>query len=316
MSTCHAISSFFGGASAAGLSRRLFAAVGAVTSVFAAQPAHADPVFDTLDKIRKTGVVTIGHRQSELPFSYVANGRPTGYSIELCERIVQGLSQKLGLPKIDIQFVPATAATRFVLMRSGKIDMECAATTNNAERRKMVEFSLPHFVTATRFVSLTSSHIDKIADLAGKSVASTTGTINIEQLNTINRSRGLNISVLINKEHKDAFAMVESGKASAFVMDDILLAGLVAASANPSDFTISSEALSRPEPYGILLPAGDLAFKSAVNEILTRIYVSGEINDIYNRWFMSPVPPSGLNMKLPMSPELKSGFADPKEYKD
>jgi glutamate/aspartate transport system substrate-binding protein len=271
---------------------------------------------DTLAKIRQTGKVVIGHRLTELPFSYVVEGKPVGYSIELCEKTVEALAAKLGMVKIVVEFVPVTAATRFVMMRAGKIDMECAATTNNAERRKMVEFSYPHFVTATRFVAKKSDGLATVADLAGHSVAATTGTINLEQLNAVNRSKGLNISVLLNKGHKDAFDMVESGRASAFVMDDILLAGLVAAAADPSAFTISSEALSAPEPYGILLPLGDLAFKTEVNAVLKRIYTSGEIIGIYDRWFQSPVPPTGLTMALPMSPEMKAVFDDPKDYQN
>ncbi|WP_246659100.1 amino acid ABC transporter substrate-binding protein [Rhizobium sp. FY34] len=271
-----------------------------------------EPV-DTLGKIARTKTVTIGHRTTELPFSYVVDGKPTGYSIELCQKIIERLSQKLGLDAVTIDYVPVTAATRFVMMRAGKIDMECAATTNNAERRKLVEFSYPHFVTATRYVSKTSEGLHTIADLAGRSVAATTGTVNLEQLNALNRSRGLNISVLLNKGHDDAFGMVETGKASAFVMDDILLAGLVASSARPTDFAISDEPLSPPEPYGIMMPLGDMAFKSEVNAILRQIYTSREIDGIYDRWFQSPVPPAGLSMKLPMSPELKAVFADPKD---
>ena len=277
-------------------------------------PSAADQHPDTLTKIREKGVIVIGHRLTEVPFSYVIDGKPAGYSIELCHRIVDGLKASLKVPDIAIEYVPVTAATRFVLIKAGKIDMECAATTNNAERRKLAEFTYPHFITATRFVAKANAHLNKVADLAGRSVAATTGTINLEQLNAVNRSRGLNVSVLLNKGHKEAFDMVENGRASAFVMDDILLAGLVAAASDPSAFTISSETLSPPEPYGIMLPSGDLAFKTEVNAILKRIYTDGEITAIYDRWFQSPVPPDGFNMKLPMSDELKSFIREPREY--
>jgi glutamate/aspartate transport system substrate-binding protein len=297
---------------------RRLAAQGALLamSLILATAAQAEGEADTLTKIRDTGKLAIGHRTAELPFSYLVDGKPIGYSIELCERIVQGLARTLGMESISIDFVPVTAATRFVMMRSGKIDMECAATTNNAERRKMVEFSYPHFVTATRYVARKADRLDRISDLAGRSVAATTGTINLEQLNALNRSKGLNISVLLNKEHKDAFQMVESGRASAFVMDDILLAGLVAAAKDPSSFAISSEALSKPEPYGILLPLGDQAFKQQVNTLLEDIYTSGEITRIYDRWFRAPVPPAGLSMSLPLSPELKAVFDKPQDYQN
>lgn len=278
--------------------------------------AQAQDHPDTLAKIRETGRITIGHRVAELPFSYLVDGKPTGYSIELCQKIVEGLTTRLGLPSITTDYIPVTAATRFIMMRTGKIDMECAATTNNAERRRLVEFSYPHFVTATRYVAKRSEHLNTLSDLSGHSVAATTGTVNLEQLNAINRSKGLNISVLLNKEHSEAFNMVESGRASAFVMDDILLAGLVAASRDPAAYSISSEALSRPEPYGFLLPLGDMAFKDEVNAILRQIYTSAEITRIYERWFQSPVPPAGLNMTLPMSAELKAVFTDPQDYRN
>lgn len=269
---------------------------------------------NTLEKIRQSGEVMIGHRQAEPPFSYVVGEQPTGYSLELCSRIVDLLAQRLNLPEIKIRYQVVSSATRFVMMRAGKIDMECAATTNNAERRKLVAFSYPHFVTATRFVALKESGITRLADLAGRSVAATTGTVNLDQLNAVNREKGLNISVLLNKENASSFAMVTSGKASAFVMDDILLAGQIAAAANPEAYVISQDTLSRPEPYGILLPLGDTAFKDAVNESIRTIYASGEIYRLYEKWFEQPIPPKGQNMKLPVSPELRAVFDTPKDY--
>lgn len=269
-----------------------------------------------LARIAATQNITIGHRQGELPFSYVVENQVVGYTTDICLKIVDEVKEHLKLDNLKITYVPVTAATRFVYIKSGRIDLECAATTNTAERRQLAEFAFPHFVTATRFVTRKSDGIKSIKDLAGRSVAATTGTINVEQLNALNRSMNLNISVLLNKEHKDAFTQVESGKASAFVMDDILLAGLVASAAIPSDFVISDESLSRPEPYGIMMPPGDLEFKAIVNNALSKIYTGGEIVQIYDKWFISPVPPAGTNMNLPMSPELRAAFASPQEYLD
>lgn len=269
-----------------------------------------------LSRILSTGKVVIGHRQGELPFSYMVGEEVVGYTTDICLRIVDEIRDHLKLERLDVQYIPVTAATRFVYIKSGKIDLECAATTNNAERRELAEFAFPHFVTSTRFVSRKADGIRTIRDLAGRSVAATTGTINVEQLNALNRSMNLNISVLLSREHSDAFAQVESGKASAFVMDDILLAGLVASSANPQEFVISDEALSRPEPYGIMMHHGDMAFKTIVNEALRKIYTSGEIMKIYDKWFMKPVPPAGTNMNLPMSAELRERFLSPQEYRD
>lgn len=277
---------------------------------------HAQEAMDTLARIAESGTIRIGHRLAEAPFSYVIDGQPTGYSTELCEKVVAQIASKLKLPEIKVQFVPISAATRFVMMRAGKIDMECAATTNTAERRKLVAFSYPHFLTATRFVSLKKSNLERIGDLAGHSVAATTGTINLEQLNSINRQRGLNISVLLNKENKDAFAMVSNGKAAAFVMDDILLAGHVAGAPDPEDYAISAETFGPPEPYGIMLPLNDENFKKAVNDSLKNIYESGEIFDLYKKWFESPIPPGQQNLRLKMSVELRNILEHPREYMD
>lgn len=279
-------------------------------------PAGQISAADTLAKIAATGKITIGHRQNELPFSYVVDGQVVGYSTDICRAIVESIRQDLKLDTLQVVYMPVTTATRFILVGNGSIDMECAATTNNAERRKLAEFSYPHFVTATRFVSKKKDALDVVADLAGRSVVSTTGTINIEQLNALNRTQHLNISVMLSRGHKEAFDMVEAGRASAFVMDDILLAGLVASSSRPADFAISSEALSRPEPYGILMPPGDLAFKQLVNREMRRLFESGKIQMLYDKWFQGPVPPAGQNLNLPISNEMKEAFANPREYMD
>lgn len=286
-------------------------------SAVAACPASqvaAQEVVDTLAKMKKTGTIVIGHRAAEPPFSYLVAGVPTGYSVELCQRVVGDIAKSLGITNLKIEYVPLSSATRFVMVKSHRVDMECAATTNNAERRKLVAFAYPHFVTATRFVSLKNSNIQTIADLAGRSVAATTGTVNLEQLNAINQQRKLNISVMLNRENADSFNLVSNGKASAFVMDDILLAGHISASAKPDDYFISKETFSKPEPYGILLPLGDEPFKAAVNQSLHASFTGKYIHELYTKWFERPIPPSGQNMKLPMSPELKAVFAEPKEY--
>ncbi|MCX8996957.1 amino acid ABC transporter substrate-binding protein [Rhizobiaceae bacterium BDR2-2] len=264
---------------------------------------------DTLERIARTGTITIGHRQGELPFSYVSDGEVTGYSTEICLNVIERMRRTLGLGPIDIAFTPVTTATRFIMIGTGKIDLECAATTNTAERRKLAEFSHPHFVTATRFVSRRVDGLATIADLTGRSVVSTTGTINVEQLNALNRERKLNISVILSRSHQEAFDMVSSGRVSAFVMDDILLAGLIASSPDPSAYVISREALSEPEPYGILMPPGDYAFKTAFNREMRALFESGEIREIYDRWFTQPMPPDGRNMNMPLASEMKEVLA-------
>lgn len=266
---------------------------------------------DTLARIARTGTVVIGHRQGEVPFSYVSDGAVTGYSTEICLRVIEAMRPALGLERLEVTFVPVTTATRFIMIGSGKIDLECAATTNTAERRKLAEFSYPHFVTTTRFVSRRRDGLEKLADLAGRSVVSTTGTINVEQLNALNRALHLNISVILSRSHQDAFDLVHSGRASAFVMDDILLAGLVASSPDPDEFVISQEALSDPDPYGILMPPGDMAFKALFNREMRVLFETGEMERIYDRWFTQPMPPDGRNMNLPLSDEMRAVFAAP-----
>lgn len=266
----------------------------------------------TLDKLSNTGVIKIGYATKNIPFSYTnEKGEPVGYSVELCTRVVDLLKKKLSLPDLKIEFVERTASDRVVLLNNGSIDLECVSSTNNEERRKSVWFSYSHFITSTRFVSLKSSGIYNVADLAGRTVVVTKGSTNISQLNTISREKNLYVALVQGESIKDAFDMVTNGKASAFVMDDILLASLTANSQSPENYILSTDALSVPEPYGLMLRRGDVAFKDAVNEALLQIYKSGEINDIYNRWFMSDIPPDGVNLKLPMSEELKSLFANP-----
>lgn len=194
-------------------------------------PVQAAGEGDTLRQIAKTAKIRIGYREAEPPFSYqLPDGEVTGFSTDLCRAISEDIRTQLKLDKLDIEYVKATPATRFILVRSGKIDIECAATTNNSERRKMVDFSYPNFMTATQFLSRKQDNLKSLADLAGRSVTSASGTVNIEQLNAVNREKNLNISVMPTKTNEEAFELVVAGKASAFVMDGILLAALAATS--------------------------------------------------------------------------------------
>lgn len=282
-----------------------------------ALPASGAPeaLDGTLAKIAETGVIAIGYREAEPPFSFQdADGAVVGFSIDLCLKIVDRVRAQLGREDIAVDYVVATPATRFILVKTGQVDLECAATTNNAERRALVDYSYPHFMTATHFVSRRSDNIGSIADLAGRSVASASGTVNIDQLNALNRAQNLNIAVLPTKSNEDAFALVVSGRASAFVMDGILLAAMVAETPDPSVYVLSTDTLSQPEPYGLLLKHGDSAFKTLVNETLATIYTSGEIEAIYAKWFTSPIPPHGANLNLPLSPDLAAAFRTPVEY--
>lgn len=276
--------------------------------------AH-DPV-PTLEKMKQSGTIKLGHATKNIPFSYLdKQGEPIGYTIDLCRRVVDHLKEKLALPDLKIEFVERTASNRVVLLNDGSIDMECVSSTNNEERRKSVSFSYSHFITSTRFVTLKSSGINSINDLAGRTVVVTKGSTNIAQLNTINREKGLYLALVQGVSINDAFDMVTQGKASAFVMDGVLLASLVANSPNPENYVLSSDTLSLPQPYGLMLRRDDPGFKNAVNEALLQIYQSGEITDIYNKWFTSDIVPDGVNLKMPMPPELKELFDNPVDIK-
>lgn len=271
----------------------------------------------TLAKIASTGAIAVGYREAEPPFSYkTPDGTVMGFSIDLCNLVVAGVKRHLKLDEIRLDYVPATPATRFVLLKSGKIDIECAATTNNAERRRIAFFSYPHFQTATRFVTRSADDIVTIDDLSGHSVASASGTVNIQQLNTLNREKKLNIGVIPTKTIEESFALVVSGRASAFVMDGILLAALVAQTGDSSKYRLSDDTLSEPEPYGLMIRYGDEEFKAVVNATLKEVFTSPAIEVLYNKWFMSPIPPEGMNLNLPMSPELRNAFANPEEYQE
>jgi len=270
----------------------------------------------TLDKIRKTGAITIGHRDASIPFSYYDDRQqPVGYAIDLCLRIVEAIKNELRLPKLDVKYQLVTSANRIPLMANGTIDLECGSTTNNLERQKQVWFTITHFVTANRWVAKKASNLNVLADLKGKTVVSTAGTTNIKQITELNAAHNLGMNILSANGHAEAFQMVETGRAAAFVMDDILLYGLVAQSRNPGEWAFSRDVLS-VEPYGIMLRKDDVAFKKVVDAAMTGIYKSGQIHAIYEKWFLKPIPPKGINLNVPMSEQFKRVVASPTDSGD
>jgi glutamate/aspartate transport system substrate-binding protein len=265
----------------------------------------------TLKKIKESGAITIGHRDASVPFSYYDDKQqPVGYAMDLCARIVEAVKTELKMPKLELKYQLVTSANRIPLMANGTIDLECGSTTNNLDRQKQVGFTITHFVTANRWVAKKSAKIGKLADLKGKTIVSTAGTTNIKQITEINGQQNLGMNIISANGHPEAFQMVETGRAVAFVMDDILLAGLAAQSRSPKDYEISSVALS-VEPYGIMVRKDDKAFKDLADKALSQVYKSGEINAIYAKWFQKPVPPKNVNLNLPMSPALKKVMANP-----
>ena len=270
----------------------------------------------TLKKIKDSGSITIGHRDASLPFSYYDDKQqPIGYAMDLCHRIVDAVKKELKMPKIETKYQLVTSANRIPLMANGTIDLECGSTTNNLARQEQVWFTITHFVTANRWVAKKSAKIKSLQNLKGKTIVSTAGTTNIKQITEINAAQNLGMNIISANGHPEAFQMVETGRAVAFVMDDILLAGLAAQSRSPKDYEISSVGLS-VEPYGIMLRKDDKAFKAVVDKAMTQIYKSGQINAIYAKWFQKPIPPKNINLNLPMGAAMKKVVANPTDSGD
>src|SRR3954471_754073 len=274
----------------------------------------------TLKKIKDAGNITIGHRDASIPFSYYDDRQQVvGYAVDLCLRIVDAVKKEVGNPNLKVNYQLVTSANRIPLMANGTIDLECGSTTNNLARQEQVWFTITHFVTANRWVAKKSAKLHKLADLKGKTIVSTAGTTNIKQITEINGQQNLGMNIISANGHPEAFQMVETGRAVAFVMDDILLAGLAAQSRSPKDYEISQQGLS-VEPYGIMLRKDDAAFKKVVDAAMANTYKSGAINGIYEKWFQKAVPPKGVNLNLPMSAAFKKVVAkptdsgDPKDY--
>jgi glutamate/aspartate transport system substrate-binding protein len=278
--------------------------------------AHAEELTGTLKNIKETGAVTLGFRDSSIPFSYLDdNQKPVGFAMDICYKIVDAIKTELSADA-RVKLNPVTSSSRMYLLANGTIDLECVSTTNNAERQKQISFTNTHFLTASRFVSKKAHNLTMIDDLKGKSVVSTSGTTNIKQLTEANAARNLGITIIPAKDHAEAFLMVETDRAVAFVMDDILLASLVAGSKDPSAYAISKDAFSKPEPYGVMLRRDDPAFKKVVDTATAVLYTSGEGQKLYDKWFMQKIPPKGLNLNTPISPELKAEFAKPSDSPD
>ena len=295
------------------MSKCVVALIGAGLLAGAVQAAE---LTGTLKKIKDTGTITLGVRDSSIPFSYLDDKQSyQGYSIDLCMKAATAIQKQLGMTALNVKMVPVTSATRIPLISNGTIDLACGSATNNAERQRVVAFAPTMFITSNRLLSKKSANIKTLADMKGKTIVSTSGTANLKQITVLNGERNLGMNILAAKDHAEAFLMVETGRAVAFAMDDILLFSLAASSKAPTDYAVSTEALS-VEPYGIIERRNDPEFKKAVDTALTNVYKSGEINKIYAKWFQSPIPPKGINLNVPMSAELKAAFAKPTDSPD
>jgi len=285
------------------------AALAALACAFLAGPALAQE--GTLDKIKKTGTITIGHRDASIPFSYYDDKQQVvGYAMDICAAIVDAVKKELKMPGLKVNYQLVTSANRIPLMANGTIDLECGSTTNNNERQQQVSFTNTYFIPANRWASKKSANLHTLNDLKGKTVVSTAGTSNIKLLTQINTEKNLGMNIISANGHPEAFQMVETGRAVAFVMDDILLAGLIANSRNPGEFAVSNDFLSL-EPYGAMLRKDDPEFQKVCDDATAELYKSGKINAIYDKWFMKPIPPKNITMNVPESEQLKRVFANP-----
>jgi glutamate/aspartate transport system substrate-binding protein len=268
---------------------------------------------DTLKKIKDSASVTMGVRESSGALSVtLGDGKYVGYHVELCQRALADVQKMLGLPKLDIKYQAVTSQNRIPLVQNGTVDIECGSTTNNAARQKDVAFAATTFVEEVRIAVKANSGITSIAQLTGKSVATTTGTTSVQLLRKHERANGVDFKEVFGKDHADSFLLLESGRADAFVMDGQILAGNIAKSKAPADFKIVGEVLS-VEPIAIMLRKDDPAFKKAIDDSLAALMKSGEIAKIYDKWFMQPIPPSNTRVGLAVSDATKAAWANPND---
>ena len=283
---------------------------------FSASVSAQSPPDGTLKKIKDTGAITLGYREFSVPFSYVDDKQQAvGYAMDLCYRIVDAVKTELALAKLEVKLVPLSSAMRIPSVTNGTVDLECGSTTNNLERQKQVAFTMTYFVTSNRFMSKKASNIKTVDDLKGKTIVSTSGTSNIKQITEINAQKNLGMTILTAKEHPEAFLMVETDRAVAFVMDDIILSSIVASAKSPGDYQISADPLS-VEPYSIMLRRDDPAFKRVADNALLGVFKSGDIHAIYDKWFLKPIPPRNITLNVPMSPAFKKVLAQPTDSGD
>jgi glutamate/aspartate transport system substrate-binding protein len=275
---------------------------------------QAGELTGTLKKVQETGAITLGYRDTSIPFSYLdADQKPIGFAMDICGKVVEAVKKELKLDQLEVRLTSVSSSTRIPLLANGTIDLECGSTTNNLDRQKQVAFTNTHFLTASRFVSKKASRINSIDELKGKTVVSTAGTTNIKQLTEANAARKLGVNIIAANDHAEAFLMVETDRAVAFVMDDILLSALVAGSKQPDAYVVSADAFSKPEPCGIMLRRDDPAFKKVVDAATAALFQSPEGQKIYDKWFMQKIPPKGINLNSPISPALRAEFARPSD---
>lgn len=287
--------------------KKIYFAIAVFLNVYSFNAMAASP---TLDKIKSSGSVTMGVRETSIPISYtIGDGQFNGFHVEICRLILNEVKEKLGLKSLMIKYQPVTSQNRIPLIQNGTVDIECGTTTNNAARAKEVSFANTLYVEEVRIAVKANSGIDSIAQLNGKKVATTTGTTSVQLLRKHEKAKNVNFEVIYGKDHADSFLLLESGRADAFIMDGSILAGNIANSKNPKDFKIVGEALST-EPIAIMLPKDDPEFKALVNASIAKIVASGVMPKLWDKWFLKPIPPQNRVVGLELSPATKKAWAN------
>ena len=262
----------------------------------------------TLEKIASGNKITVSYREASVPFSYlIGSTKAIGFSVDLTEAIIDDVRKKVKKPNLEVAYMPVTSQNRIPLLVNGTYDLECGSTTNNSARGKDVAFAINHFYTGTRLLTKKTSGVKNYADLAKKTVASTTGTTNAQVIRKYSADKNLDMQLILGKDHDDSLLLVESDRALAFAMDDILLFGLRANSKNPDALVVVGDSL-QVEPYACMMRKDDPEFKKLVDGTITRLMKSGEFAKLYTKWFESPLAPKGTNLALPMSEQLKANL--------
>lgn len=282
-----------------------------LSAVFLSSAALAQS--DTLGKIKQTGVIHIGSRDSSVPFSYqpVGGEAPTGYTNDICLKIVDAVKAKLGLASLEVRYTTLTSTNRIPLLTNGTVDLDCATTTNTVQRQQQVGFAPSHFVTNITAAVKTKSGINSIAELGGKTVATVSGSTAIQLLRNYRKNENLDVQELFGKDTADAFLLLASDRTQAYILDDVQLAGLIATSPKASDYKILSKESLRQEPYGIMYRKDDPQFKELVDKTVTELMKSGAIEQIYAKWFTKPIPPNNINLNFPMSDAVRELYRNP-----
>ena len=263
---------------------------------------------DTLKKVAESGKITLAYRESSVPFSYLSGpGVPVGFAVDISNAVVDAVKKRVNNPALKVELQAVTLQNRIPLLTNGTIDLECGSTTNNTARGKDVQFAINYFYTGTRLLTKKTSGVKNYADLAKKKVASTSGTTNAQVIRKYNRDNNLDMDIVLGKDHDDSLLLVESGRAEAFAMDDILLFGLMGNQRNPAEWTVVGDSL-QVEPYACMLRKDDPQFQALVNGVIGGMMKSGEFDKLYTKWFMSPVPPRNQNLNLAMSKELRENL--------